>query len=103
MIFCFDGEDLAWDAVSRASEVDEPIHNLRGHSFTTRVSNSRATVGSSSKSTGPAASIPLEVVDEDASDPETDGEEYEDYISASDGEDEDDASIEGSDNDSWMG
>lgn len=100
----FDGEDLAWDAVSRASEVDEFIHNLRGQSFTTRVSNSRATVGSSSKSTGPAASISLEVVDvEDASDLEMDGEEYEDYISASDEEDEDDASIEGSDNDSWMG
>lgn len=36
-----DSEDLTWDAVSRASGVDEPIYNLRGKSSTSRASNSR--------------------------------------------------------------
>lgn len=53
MIFLFDDEDLTWDPVSRAFGFDKPIHTFRGKSFTTWVSNSRATVGSSSESTRP--------------------------------------------------
>lgn len=94
--FVFDGEDLTWDAVNRASGVDEPVHNLTGRWSTTWASNLRAIV-QVQKFTRSSVWSPLEFVDaEDASDFDTDGEEYVDYINASDVE-KDDTSVVGLD------